>query len=155
MFWPYIFWPKLLKNVQISQVHCQSFIFNSFLLFFQILTLQWINCRNLKDELDCSHNGGGVVYLLQSGAIHFNLTVESFLDHNDEMKLTLRNKYISLFIWHFRRNFIQVTEETNKLYWSVVDLRYNITTFQLNNKNKLLFWQIYRHKCFLSVVEQK
>ena len=29
----------------------------------------------MKDELNCSHNGGGVVYLLQSVAIHFNLTV--------------------------------------------------------------------------------
>ena len=28
----------------------------------------------MKDELNCSHNGGGVVYLLQSVAIHFNLT---------------------------------------------------------------------------------
>ena len=29
----------------------------------------------MKDELNCSHNGGGVVYLLQSVAIHINLTV--------------------------------------------------------------------------------
>ena len=29
----------------------------------------------MKDELNCSYNGGGVVYLLQSVAIHFNLTV--------------------------------------------------------------------------------
>ena len=29
----------------------------------------------MKDELDRSYNGGGVVYLLQSGAIYFNLTV--------------------------------------------------------------------------------
>ena len=29
----------------------------------------------MKDELNFSHNGGVVVYLLQSGAIHLNLTV--------------------------------------------------------------------------------
>ena len=29
----------------------------------------------MKDELNRSYNGEGVVYLLQSGAIHFNLTV--------------------------------------------------------------------------------
>ena len=29
----------------------------------------------MKNELNRSHNGGGVVYLLQSGAIHINLTV--------------------------------------------------------------------------------
>ena len=29
----------------------------------------------MKDELNCSHNGGQVAYLLQSVAIHFNLTV--------------------------------------------------------------------------------
>ena len=29
----------------------------------------------MKDDLNRFYNGGGVVYLLQSGAIHFNLTV--------------------------------------------------------------------------------
>ena len=29
----------------------------------------------MKDEIKCAQNGGGVVYLLQSVAIHFNLTV--------------------------------------------------------------------------------
>ena len=29
----------------------------------------------MKDELNCSHNGGVVAYLLQSDAILFNLTV--------------------------------------------------------------------------------
>ena len=28
----------------------------------------------MQDELNCSHNGGVVVYLLQSVAIHFNHT---------------------------------------------------------------------------------
>ena len=45
------------------------------LLIFQICRVQWLKCRNLKDELNCSHNSEGVVYLLQSGAIHFSLTV--------------------------------------------------------------------------------
>ena len=40
--------------------------FNYFLLIFQICTVQWLNCRNLKDELNFYHNGGGVVYVLQS-----------------------------------------------------------------------------------------
>ena len=38
---------------------------NSLLLIFQICTLQWLNCTNLTDYLNCSYNGGGVVYLLQ------------------------------------------------------------------------------------------
>ena len=29
----------------------------------------------MKDELNCSNNGGGVAYLVQSVAIHFNLIV--------------------------------------------------------------------------------
>ena len=29
----------------------------------------------MKDEINCFHNGGGVAYLLQIVAIHFNLTV--------------------------------------------------------------------------------
>ena len=44
-----------------------------FVLIFQIRTVQWLNCTNQIDELNCSYNGGGVVYLLQSVAIHFNL----------------------------------------------------------------------------------
>ena len=63
--------------------NCANFIgsllvlhfFKSILLIFHILIAQWLNYRNMKDELNFSHNGGGVVYLLQSGAIHFNLTV--------------------------------------------------------------------------------
>ena len=30
----------------------------------------------MKDELNYSYNGGGVAYLLQSVAIHFNLIVD-------------------------------------------------------------------------------
>ena len=30
----------------------------------------------MKDDLNCSHNGGGDAYLLQSIAIHFNHTVK-------------------------------------------------------------------------------
>ena len=40
--------------------------FYFFSLIFQVVTVQWLNCRNLKDELNLFHNGGGVVYLLQS-----------------------------------------------------------------------------------------
>ena len=29
----------------------------------------------MKDQLNCSYNGGGIVYLLKSVAIYFNLTV--------------------------------------------------------------------------------
>ena len=36
------------------------------MLIFQICTFQWLKCTNMKDELNCSYNGGGVVYLLQS-----------------------------------------------------------------------------------------
>ena len=32
----------------------------------------------MKDELNFSYNGGGVVYLLQSWAFHFNLEVGYF-----------------------------------------------------------------------------
>ena len=40
--------------------------FLTFLLIIQICTIQWLNCKNLKDELNRTHNGGGVLYLLQS-----------------------------------------------------------------------------------------
>ena len=65
-FWPYIFWPKLLKSVQFFYMYYQSFLFNYFLLIFQISIFQWLNCRNLKDELNLCYNGGGVVYVLKS-----------------------------------------------------------------------------------------
>ena len=32
---------------------------------------------NMKDELNCSLNSGGVAYLLQSVAIHFNVIVQN------------------------------------------------------------------------------
>ena len=34
-----------------------------------------MKCKNLKDGLNFSYNGGGVAYLLQSVAIHFKLKV--------------------------------------------------------------------------------
>ena len=36
------------------------------MLIFQILIVQGLKCQNLKDELNRSHIGGGVLYLLQS-----------------------------------------------------------------------------------------
>ena len=40
--------------------------FNYFSLTFEICTVQGLNCKNLKDELNRSYNGGGVVYVLKS-----------------------------------------------------------------------------------------
>ena len=67
-FLPYILWPKLLKTVEMCRC-CTS------PLILHISTVQLLNCRNLKEEQNCSYNGGGVVHLQQSGDIHFNLTV--------------------------------------------------------------------------------
>ena len=39
--------------------------FNYFSLIFQICTVQWLNCTNLKYEQNRSYNGGGVVYVLK------------------------------------------------------------------------------------------
>ena len=39
--------------------------FNYFFLTFEICTVLWLNCTNLKDELNRSYNGGGVVYVLK------------------------------------------------------------------------------------------
>ena len=36
-----------------------------FLLIFQISTVQWLNCRNLKDKKNYFCNGGGDAYLLK------------------------------------------------------------------------------------------
>ena len=47
--------------------------FNYFSLIFQISIVQWLNCRNLKYELNRSYNGGGVVYLRKSEASHSSL----------------------------------------------------------------------------------
>ena len=48
------------------------------ILFFSSFRFQQSNDQTveiLKDELNCSYNGGGDAYLLQSVAIHFNHTV--------------------------------------------------------------------------------
>ena len=47
--------------------------FNYFSLIFQISIVQWLNCQNLKDELNRSYNGGGVVYLPQSEASYSSI----------------------------------------------------------------------------------
>ena len=39
--------------------------FNYFSLIFQICTVQWLNCTNLKYERNRCYNGGGVVYVLK------------------------------------------------------------------------------------------
>ena len=39
--------------------------FDYFSLIFQIFTVQWLNCTNLKYERNRSYNGGGVVYVLK------------------------------------------------------------------------------------------
>ena len=51
-------------------------------------TLQWLNWTNLKDELNCSHNGAEVAYLLQSADIHFILTVVK-----NHLKIVFKNAY--------------------------------------------------------------
>ena len=39
---------------------------NDFLLIFHISIVQWLNCRNLKYELNRSYNGEEVVYVLKA-----------------------------------------------------------------------------------------
>ena len=56
---------KLCKFHRFATSH--SF-FSYFLLIFQICIVQWLNWTNLKYELNCSYNGGGVVYLRKSEA---------------------------------------------------------------------------------------
>ena len=55
---------------------------NLILLIFHIWTVQWLNCKNLKDELNSSYNGGEDTHLLQSVAINFKHTarIENHLD---------------------------------------------------------------------------
>ena len=40
----------------------------------------------MKDELNCSHNGGGVAYLLPSVAINLNPTVLSMSPANNRVQ---------------------------------------------------------------------
>ena len=43
----------------------------------------------MKDELNCSYDGGGVAYLLQSVAIHFNLIVGPLTLYVEQYRFTL------------------------------------------------------------------
>ena len=59
--------PKLCKFCRFAT------FFNSILLIFRICSVQWLNCTNIKDELNHSYNGGGVVYLRKSEASHSSI----------------------------------------------------------------------------------
>ena len=60
----------------------------------------------MKDDVNFPHNGGGVVYLLQSVAIHLNLTVYTkvfflqgvFMYTKSLKKSFLRKEYIYIII---------------------------------------------------------
>ena len=77
-FWPYLFWLKLLKSVKLRICTTSPSFLNSFLLIFQICTVQWLNCKNLKYELNRSYNGVVVVYLRKSEASHSSLQYANF-----------------------------------------------------------------------------
>ena len=57
---------------------CPSF-FNCFLLIFHICTFQWLNCTNLKDEINRSYNGGEVVYVLKSALSRSSLQYHKYI----------------------------------------------------------------------------
>ena len=92
-FWPYIFCKNYFKVCKFNRCEYSPSFFNYFLLVFRIFTVQWLNCKNLKDELNCSYNGGGDAYILQSVAIHFKHTVfksEHVCPSTKQMKYILR-----------------------------------------------------------------
>ena len=47
--------------------------FHYFLLAFQICTFQWLNYTNMKDEINWSYTGGGVVLYVWSGYLTFSI----------------------------------------------------------------------------------
>ena len=71
--------------------------FNSLFINFNICSFQWLNFKNLKDDINGSYNGVGVAYLLQSVAIHFNLTVSK----KDRFFAFCVYKNVSQKIWIF------------------------------------------------------
>ena len=67
-FWPSISDQNYSKVCEFCTYPTSHSFFDFFSLIFQISIFQWLNCRNLKDELNRSYNGGGVVYLRKSEA---------------------------------------------------------------------------------------
>ena len=66
----------------------------------------------MKDELNCFYIGGGVVYLLQSGAIHFNHTV-----YIHEMRIisTERGYFQEMQIISTERGYLHQNAETSTI----------------------------------------
>ena len=62
IFGPYIFWPNYSKVCKFCTYTTSHSFFEYSLPIFQIEIVQWLNCRNLKYELNRSYNGGEVVY---------------------------------------------------------------------------------------------
>ena len=49
------------KVCKLRTYNTSPLYFYFYLLAFQFSTVQWLNCTNLKDDLNCSYNGGGVM----------------------------------------------------------------------------------------------
>ena len=58
--------------------------------------MQWLNCWNLKDELDRFHIGGGLSYLLPGVAINFNHTVGNTILYDVKI-IPSQNDYIKMY----------------------------------------------------------
>ena len=70
---------------------------NYFSLIFKKGTVQWLNCTYLKYELNCSYNGGGVVYLRKSKASW--LTLQYCANCYDMLiNMTANNEYNRLIL---------------------------------------------------------
>ena len=100
---------KLCKFRRFATSH--SF-FNYFSLIFQICTVQWLNCTNLKYELNRSHNGGGVVYLRKSEAYW---STRQYLIYAMDIKMNIlcEHEVIPTFICHLRSKCIHQLKYRN------------------------------------------
>ena len=61
----------------------------------------------VKDELNCSHVGGGYAYLLQSVAIHFNHTVDACSGNLHTFEAML--KISRTLFWSIRSKYLTVS----------------------------------------------
>ena len=90
----------------------------------------------MKDEINCSYNGGGVVYLLQSGAIHFNLTVQTamivLLISNFREKYVLLEYTLINSLFHKTQISLQISSSKTKYYTIVFDRP--LYTKRINNQ---------------------
>ena len=102
------------------------------LLAFHIFTVQWLNCTNLKYELNRSYNGGGEVYVLKSELLRSSIQYI-------KVRIVFRWWHSLSFSCIYKYQFFYKTN-THKKFRKTIMFTYRIPRALLRNKIVFLYY---------------